>query len=200
MIKNGHIIGFDLMGMEQMITPSDYEKDSPSNESLYDKLEPLIKVLNSFDDDNLICRLHAGEIKYNVPDPEGKSNPERTLEIVDKIAKENNLTIPPPTIRLGHAVHIQKNDNYLSLLKKYKVIIEINSSSNFSLGNIKNMSNIPYRWYYENNIPMVISTDGGGFYLTTPIQESKNATIYGGESIAKWIHENDQKEMERRGL
>ena len=200
MIKTGYITGFDLMGMEQPITESDYEKDSDGNSSLYDKLSPVLKVLNSFNDNNLICRLHAGEIQYDMPDLDGKSNPERTLEILDKIVQDNNLTVPPPTIRLGHGLHIQKNSNYLSLLKKYKVIIEINSSSNFALGNIKNIRNIPYRWYYENNIPVVLGTDGGGFYLATPASESQNAELFGGQDVAKGIHETDQSEMRRRGL
>lgn len=200
MIKAGYITGFDLMGMEQKITSSDYEKDSAGNSSLYDKLSPVLKVLNSFNDNNLICRLHAGEIQYEMPDPDGKSNPERTLEILDKIVQDNNLTVPPPSIRLGHGLHIQKNSNYLLLLKKYKVTIEINSSSNFALGNIKNMSDIPYRWYYENNIPVVLGTDGGGFYLATPASESQNAELFGGRDVAKGIHETDQSEMRRRGL
>ena len=200
MIKAGYITGFDLMGMEQKITTSDYEKDSEGNSSLYDKLSPVLKALNSFNDNNIICRLHAGEIQYDVPDPDGKSNPERTLEIIDKIVQDNNLTVPPPSIRLGHGLHIQKNSNYLSLLKKYNVIIEINSSSNFALGNIKNMSEIPYRWYYENNIPVVLGTDGGGFYLATPASELQNAEIFGGRDIAKMVHETDQLEMRKRGL
>ena len=97
-------------------------------------------------------------------------------------------------------MHIQKNSNYLLLLKKYKVTIEINSSSNFALENIKNMSDIPYRWYYENNIPVVLGTDGGGFYLATPASESQNAELFGGRDVAKGIHETDQSEMRRRGL
>ena len=136
----------------------------------------------------------------NIAQAPGKSNPERTLEIIDKIVQDNNLTVPPPSIRLGHGLHIQKNSNYLSLLKKYNVIIEINSSSNFALGNVKNMSEIPYRWYYENNIPVVLGTDGGGFYLATPASELQNAEIFGGRDIAKMVHETDQLEMRKRGL
>ena len=200
MINKGYVVGFDLMGMEQQITPFDYIKNSPDGNSLYDKLSQVVLTLNSFNNNNLICRLHAGEMSYGIPDIDGKSNPERTLEILDKIVNDNNIIVPPPTIRLGHALHISENDNYLSLLKKYKVIIEINASSNFALGNIKNLKNIPYRWYYENGIPMVIGTDGGGFYLTTPIDESKNAEIFGGRDVAEKIHETDESELGKRGL
>ena len=200
LIKLGYVKGFDLMGMEHQILKSDYEKDSIGNSSLYDKLSPILKVLNSFNDNSLVCRLHAGEIKYEFNDLEDKSNPERILEIIDKIVKDNNMTVPPPSIRLGHGLNIQKNDNYLSLLKKYKVIIEINASSNFALGNIKDMRQIPYRWYFENNIPMVLGTDGGGFYLTTPLDEVKLAEFFGGEDVAKGIHLTDELEVKRRGL
>ena len=62
------------------------------------------------------------------------------------------------------------------------------------------MSEIPYRWYYENNIPVVLGTDGGGFYLATPASELQNAEIFGGRDIAKMVHETDQLEMRKRGL
>lgn len=200
LIKLGYVNGFDLMGMEQQILESDYEKDSVGNSSLYDKLSPILKVLNSFNDNNLVCRLHAGEMQYEPPDLEGKSNPERTLEILDKIVMDNDLIVPPPSIRIGHGLHIQKNSNYLALLKKYKVVIEINASSNFALSNIKDMRQIPYRWYFENNIPMVLGTDGGGFYLNTPLDESKIAELFGGKDVAEGIKRTDEFEIRRRGL
>ena len=201
LIDQGYVTGFDLMGLEQEITPNDYVKDSMNNSSLYDKLEPILCVLNSYHRDDLVCRLHAGEMIY--PESiinDGKSNPERTLEIVDKIANNNKINIPPPRIRLGHGIHFVGNNHYLDLLKKYKVTIEINASSNFALGNIKNLKDIPYNWYLNNGIPVVLGTDGGGFYLTTPIDESNLAQMFGSNELAKMIHEHDERELERRNI
>lgn len=199
MIKKGLVKGFDLMGLENPITANDYIGDSLEYSSLYDKLEPVLKVLNSFNDDSLVCRLHSGEIEYETDAFDTKSNPEKTLEILDRIVENNKLQVPPPTIRIGHGLHIKKNKNYLDLLKKYKVIVEINASSNFTLSNIKDMKDIPYRWYYENGIPMVLGTDGGGFYLTTPTDEAKIAELFGGKDILSNVEDTEYSEMIRRG-
>lgn len=199
MIKKGLVKGFDLMGLENPITAYDYVKDSLEYSSLYDKLEPVLKVLNSFNDNSLVCRLHAGEREYETDAFDTKSNPEKTLEILDRIVENNKLQVPPPTIRIGHGLHIKKNKNYLDLLKKYKVIVEINASSNFTLSNIKDMKDIPYRWYYENGIPMVLGTDGGGFYLTTPTDEAKIAELFGGKDILSNVEDTEYSEMIRRG-
>lgn len=199
MIKEGFVKGFDLMGLEDIITKHDYEKESIGYTSLYDKLEPIIKVLNSFNDDTLVCRLHAGEIKYDHQFDDRSSNPLKILEILDKIVEDNKLKVPPPTIRLGHGLHIDKNERYLELLRKYKVIIEINASSNFALSNIKNMKDIPYRWYCENNIPLILGTDGGGFYLTRPADEAKIAELFGDEKVLENVENTENEELKRRG-
>ena len=200
LIDAGYITGFDLMGAEQEVVPNDYIKGSINNGSLYDKLEKILVELNKYENNNLICRLHAGEFAYNTQNLDGKSNPERILEIIDDIAANNNIIVPPPTIRIGHGIHINKNSNYLRLLRKYGVIIEVNASSNFALGNIKNMYEIPYNWYLQNGIPIVLGTDGGGFYLTTPMDESDIAQMFGGVRVAKEINGNDAIELKKRGI
>ena len=200
LIDAGYITGFDLMGAEQEVVPNDYIKGSINNGSLYDKLEIILVKLNKYENNNLICRLHAGEFAYNTQNLDGKSNPERILEIIDDIAANNNIIVPPPTIRIGHGIHINKNSNYLRLLRKYGVIIEVNASSNFALGNIKNMYEIPYNWYLQNGIPIVLGTDGGGFYLTTPMDESDIAQMFGGVRVAKEINGNDAIELKKRGI
>ena len=200
LIDAGFVTGFDLMGIEQEIVPNDYVKGSINNGSLYDKLEPILVRLNKYQNNNLVCRLHAGEFVYDTPNLDGKSNPERTLEIIDSIADNNKITIPPPSIRIGHGVHINENKNYLNLLKKYKVTVEINASSNFALGNIKKFQDIPYNWYLQNGIPVVLGTDGGGFYLTTPLDESNIAQMFGGMSAAKKINAHDSDELKKRGI
>ena len=61
------------------------------------------------------------------------------------------------------------------------------------------MKDIPYRWYYENGIPMVLGTDGGGFYLTTPTDEVKIAELFGGKDILSNVEDTEYSEMIRRG-
>lgn len=197
LLKLRYVKGFDLMGAETEILPKDNEKDSIGADSLYDKLAAVLRVLNSFNDDEIVCRLHAGEM---VEAKDLSSNPEKTLEIIDQIAHYENLLIPPPSIRIGHGLHINQNERYLELLKKFKVTVEINASSNFALGNIKNMKDIPYKWYVRNNIPVVLGTDGGGFYLTTGMDESYIAQLFGGKTVLNKVIQTEEKELKKRGM
>ena len=200
MIKKGYVCGFDLMGMEKPITPNDYKPNSPQHTSLYDKLEGVLTSLNSLNDDSVVCRLHAGEVYFESDIKEKKSNPEKTLEIIDQIVNDKGLKVPPPSIRLGHAQNIVKTDNYLNLLRKYNVTIEINATSNFALGNTKDLSSIPYKWYLDNGINVVLSTDGSGFYSTTIKDEARIANAFTDTTTVKKVLKSEQEELTRRGM
>ncbi len=203
LIEQGYVTGFDLMGMEQPITRSDYRVSKDGSGSLHDKLKVVLEILTRYPDKFLTLRLHAGEIYYEPGKGVENDNPLKTLEILDLLVNELNeerkargekpLTVPPPEIRIGHGLHFKGTKKYLELLRKYKVIVEINASSNFTLGNITRLDDIPYRWYFENKIPLVISTDGGGFYLTTPLDEIKIAEIFGGREVAEWVSQTNKE-------
>ena len=80
----------------------------------------------------------------------------------------NEEILPPPEIRIGHGIYFDKNNkNYVQMLKKIGAIIEINASSNFGLKNVKSYGTIPYDYYLENGVPVVLSTDGHGLYDTS---------------------------------
>ena len=51
------------------------------------------------------------------------------------------------------------------------------------MSSVSTISEVPYKWYQERNVPFVISTDGGGTHLTDPIQEAKLAMSNGEEVI-----------------
>lgn len=213
LIEKGLICGFDLMGQESQIALCDffptieipyYKSETPTVHpkhgcTLYDRLYLVMKTLVKYPEKKLQLRLHAGEIpaennaEYENIITERNTNPEKTLTIIELIIKQLNierkeekqeeLIIPPPFIRIGHGLHFAKTQKYIDLLKKYHVIVEINATSNHTLSNIKDLYKIPYNWYLENGIPIVISTDGGGFYLTTPIDEMDLARIFGNPSL-----------------
>ena len=90
------------------------------------------------------------------------------------MVKRHSLVIPPPYIRLGHAVYFDYSNSaeYVRLLGKLGVVIEINASSNLALSNIYNLLTLPYDFYRKNKIPVVIASDGAGFYRTSPLQEN----------------------------
>lgn len=190
LLDKGYVKGFDLMGAESEILSKDFIKDSTNASSWYDKLMPILKELNSRGDKTLICRLHAGEM---VDAQNSTSNPQKTLELIEKIANTEGLIIPPPSIRIGHGLHITQNEEYLRLLKKFKVIVEINASSNFALKNIKNMKDIPYMWYARNNVPIVLDTDGGGFYLTNGKDEAYIAELFSGKTVLSNVEQTESR-------
>ena len=97
--------------------------------------------------------------------------------------------IPPPRIRIGHGVNIQYNPELVRLIHKYDVVVEINASSNYALGNIDSIDDIPLDFYKKNGIKYVISTDGGGVYSTSILQE-ENLLGDADDSVEKKVTKN----------
>ena len=62
------------------------------------------------------------------------------------------------------------------------------------------MFDIPYKWYTENGIPVVLGTDGGGMYFTSAKNEASIAETFGGRAAIKSIRSDDSNVIERRGL
>lgn len=184
MMDKGLIKGFDLMGEELPFSENDKKIEDPC--SFANFINYALPLLNDFD--GSVLRLHMGENRHSM------ANPITSLEIIDMIVNRHSLLVPPPTIRLGHGVFFDKIDGekYEHLLKKFGVVVEINASSNFALGNVDSLIEIPYKWYKERKIPFVIATDGGGAYLTDSFQEAKIALSSDG-GIMDHIRETERK-------
>lgn len=163
LLKRGLVRGFDLMGEEKPFDGNDFNyKDPTSFASFVDYVVPL---LNGYEDS--VLRLHMGENQNSY------TNPLDSLRIIAEVVEKHTLTIPPPYIRLGHAVHFDysKSTEYLKILQDLGVVIEINASSNYSISSIKNLLQIPYAFYRKNGIPVVLASDGAGAHRTTVRQE-----------------------------
>ena len=65
----------------------------------------------------------------------------------------------------------------IRLCNEFDVVVEINASSNYALGHIDSIGKIPIKFYKDNNIKCVISTDGGGVYSTS-IHQDENLFDY----------------------
>lgn len=164
MLTQGTSVGVDVMGQERPFSIE--ELDYNNSRSFQRKLEILFDELLQYD--NTTLRIHSGEI----PAP---NNTLITLRMIDQIATKKGIVIPPPEIRVGHGLHFNPSEDYVNLLKKFHCIVELNASSNFGLKNIKDYNEIPYSYYLENDIPVVISTDGHGLYDTTIKEEDSIA-------------------------
>lgn len=161
-LTQGTSVGVDVMGQERPFSIE--ELDYNNSRSFQRKLEILFDELLQYD--NTTLRIHSGEIS-------APNNTLITLRMIDQIATKKGIVIPPPEIRVGHGLHFNPSEDYVNLLKKFHCIVELNASSNFGLKNIKDYNEIPYSYYLENDIPVVISTDGHGLYDTT-IKEEDN--------------------------
>lgn len=177
-LDSGNLVGVDIMGQERPFSLE--ELDYNNSKSFQKKLETLFTELLQHQDTTL--RIHSGETPAS-------NNTIITLKMIDAIARKNDLNIPPPEIRIGHGLHFTKSEEYISLLKKFQCIVEINASSNYSLKNISKYQDIPYDYYLENQIPIVIATDGHGFYDTTIPKEDEiartNTTLEQYDTIVK---------------
>jgi len=190
-LEQGNCVGFDIMGEETKLRDEELDYND-KNHSFMVKLAILFDTLLRFD--NTTLRIHSGETK------ESFNNTLFILKMIDELTTKMNIVIPPPEIRIGHGLYFNKEEEYISLLKKFGCIIEINASSNLKLGNIESEEFIPYNFYITNGIPIVISTDSHGLYGTTIPKEDEraNRVIRNDEKYNK-IVEQDEKLLFKKG-
>lgn len=197
-LHGGNAVGFDIMGEETPLTDDELNYDNEEN-SFMRKLELIIKSLLSTIDstektyDMNTLRIHSGETRKSY------DNTIKILQMIDEISKQNNMTIPPPEIRIGHGLYFSHEKEYIELLKKFKCIIEINATSNYKLSNIDDFSMIPYEFYIKNDIPIVISTDGHGLYNTTNNIEDDIAARTVHFKYHETINDFDKEIISRKG-
>lgn len=183
LIEKDLSVGFDMMGTELPL--SELDMDRTSKFGLEQKLTPVIEKLNKWE--NTTLRVHSGETRYS------GANTQKILTVIERIEKELNIIIPPPQIRIGHGVYFNKSAEYLRLLKKFNCIIEVNASSNYALDNINDYKDIPYNYYLDKGIEVVICSDGHGMYDTTKGIEDNIADENVSETNKKKIVDFDEK-------
>ena len=171
LLNDGLVIGADILGEEHRLEGIEYDE-------FKDKLEWLLPVLHIHP--NSVLRIHAGEFS------EATENVYKTLKAIKEVSNKINEScvdlfgevwgvVPPPRIRIGHGINIEKNPELVSLIHEMDATVEFNISSNYALGNVDDLSNLPLDFYHKNNINYVISTDGGGMYSTSILQEENIA-------------------------
>ena len=188
LMSKGLCVGFDIMGEETPMSGSDIDPHSPT--SMAKKLDSIVEVLHKSEHSTL--RIHSGESR------DSENNTLHMLKAIKYIANKKGITIPPPSIRVGHGVHFVKDKEYIKLLKELSCVVEINASSNYALSNVDSYSEIPYKYYIDNDIPIVLSTDGHGLYDTTVKKELEIAkSILGLEGIFSII-DTDRNMIKKR--
>ena len=118
--------------------------------------------------------------------------------MIDQISKKKGFEIPPTEIRIGHGLHFNPSEDYVNLLRKFHCIVELNASSNFGLKNIEDYNEVPYSYYLEHGIPVVIATDGHGLYDTTISKEDSIAKEHTTEEEYNTILQTDCDILEKK--
>ena len=183
LVEKGFSVGFDVMGAEVPLT--DLDMDRISKFGLEQKLTPVVQKLNKWK--NTTLRIHSGETRYS------SDNVQKVLTVIERIERELKITVPPPAIRIGHGIYFRESEEYLRLLKKFNCIIEINASSNYALNNIDDYNDIPYDYYLDNDIDVVICSDGHGLYDTNKEKEDNIASSNVTKDNITKIVETDKK-------
>ena len=80
-------------------------------------------------------------------------------------------------IRIGHGLHFEENEKYYERLRHFGAIVELCPSSNTKLGNLRKLEDIPYDKYVEKGIPVVVGTDGEGYFRDSMKQEASLVSI-----------------------
>lgn len=171
LLNDGMVIGADIMGAEHSLEGSSYT-------DFKDSLEWVLPVLHIHP--NSVLRIHAGEFK------ESTNNVLMTLKAIKEVSNKINEScvdlfgevwgvVPPPRIRIGHGINVEKNPELISLLQELDATVEFNISSNYTLGHVDDLSSLPLDFYHKNKINYVICTDGGGMYETSILQEQNIA-------------------------
>ena len=171
LLNDGLVIGADILGNEHRLDGSEYD-------NFKDKLEWILPVLHIHP--NSVLRIHAGEFK------ESTENVYKSLKAIKEVSNKINEScvdlfgevwgvVPPPRIRIGHGINIEKHPELIELLHELDATIEFNISSNYALGNVDDLSTLPLDYYHKNKINYIISTDGGGMYSTSLLQEENVA-------------------------
>ena len=162
-------VGYDIMGYETRMTNAE-------KFFLEEKIRTILKGYESEVDPKAVhsgkrvIRIHAGETR------ESKGNVLDILLIIKKIKDEFKKNIFDDfEFRIGHGVFIldeeKKAKKVVDLLVELGVIVEVNLSSNYALDNVDEITEVPIKEFRKGKVRYVVSTDGGGVYKTTIMQE-----------------------------
>lgn len=121
----------------------------------------MFKFLSTKIEDPVNTSLHAGELTLGLVEPEEMSN---HINWAVRVAGAD---------RIGHGVDIAFENNSIDLLntmKRNKVPVEINLTSNEFILGVKNDAH-PFMLYRKAGVPVVISTDDPGILRTSLTQQ-----------------------------
>ena len=128
-------------------------------------IRELVKIAGG--QEGFVIRIHAGE------------NDALRDNVANSIACVTEALAPGqkmPNLRIGHGLYTcdlrkPRGQKLLADMKKYKVTLEFQITSNVRLNNLSRLDNHPLRQYLRAGVACVQGTDGGALYGTDSIDE-----------------------------
>ena len=124
-------------------------------------------VKTAGEQDGFVIRIHAGE------NDSLRDNVANTIACVaEALAPGQEM----PRLRIGHGLYTcdlrtERGKKLLEDMKKYRVTLEFQITSNVRLNNLSRLDNHPLRQYLRAGVSCVQGTDGGALYGTDSIDE-----------------------------
>lgn len=133
------------------------------------ELRPVLRELVAIAGEHkgFVIRIHAGE------NDSLRDNVANSLACVrESLAADQ----PMPRMRIGHGLYTanlrsQKGQQLIAELRKSKVVLEFQLTSNVRLNNLTALGNHPLKQYLRGGVYCVQGTDGGAIYGTDSIDE-----------------------------
>ena len=128
-------------------------------------IRELVKIAGEHE--GFVIRIHAGE------NDSLRDNVANSIACVTEALAPGQ---PMPPVRIGHGLytcdlHKPKGQKLLADMKKYRVTLEFQITSNVRLNNLSRLDNHPLRQYLSAGVACVQGTDGGALYGTDSIDE-----------------------------
>ncbi|MBL8193100.1 MAG: hypothetical protein JNM06_04710, partial [Blastocatellia bacterium] len=173
MSASPYIVGVDFLGHE--------------TNSTYAFAQQITEIAKWADQNypGFVIRVHAGE------------NPAHPENIRAAMELTKNYKIQ---LRIGHGL-FGVDEQTLAELKNIQAIVEFNLNSNLALNNIQTTREVPIKEYLDQEIAVVLGTDGYGIYQTAANIEVQAALLAGvtKEDLAK-IQQTEEAYLLKRML
>lgn len=128
-------------------------------------IRELVKI--AAEQEGFVIRIHAGE------NDSLRDNVANSISCVTEALEPGQKM---PVLRIGHGLYTcdlrkPKGQKLLADMKKYRVTLEFQITSNVRLNNLSRLDNHPLRQYLRAGVACVQGTDGGALYGTDSIDE-----------------------------
>lgn len=138
------------------------------------KPSPYVVGINLMGDEGLVSALDASQLIYGklLVENESRTTGLQATIHAGELGDVKNVrdALAFGVRRIGHGIQFLKNPVYLELARREGVALELNLTSNEVL-QVSTIAKNPFLYFHRLGIPVSLSTDDEGMFLTDPNQE-----------------------------